>query len=240
VVSDRVIRCTLVATHFAVSAAQRATTTIPIVMVVSANPLERNHVHDLAQPEANITGTVTSFEAVEDKRLQLLQEAIPKVNRVAFLWNNKNIEVSKRLQTLGLPLGLRVIPIPFARPADLVPALHSGLEGKPEALLIQTDPITFDLRSTIITFALENRLPSFFGFTDDARDGGLIAYGVDLRNEYRRGAPYVDKILKGAKPSELPVDQSTQYQLVVNLKTARALGLDVPASIVARADELVE
>jgi putative ABC transport system substrate-binding protein len=114
------------------------------------------------------------------------------------------------------------------------------LEDKPEALLVQADPITFDLRSTIIAFALENRLPSFFGFTDDARDGGLIAYGVDVRNEYRRGAPYVDKILKGAKPSELPIDQSTQFQLVVNLKTARALGFDVPASIVARADELVE
>jgi putative ABC transport system substrate-binding protein len=159
---------------------------------------------------------------------------------VAFLWNNKNIEVPKRLQMLGVPLGVKVIPIPFAGPTDLVPALHSGLEDKPEALLVQTDPITFDLRSTIIAFALENRLPSFFGFTDDARDGGLISYGVDLRNEYRRGAPYVDKILKGAKPSELPIDQSTQFQLVVNLKTARALGFDVSASIVARADELVE
>lgn len=105
-------------THFAVSAAQRATTTIPIVMVVSANPLERNHVHNLARPEANITGTVISFEAVEDKRVQLLQ-AIPKVNRVAFLWNNKNIEVPKRLQMLGVPLGVKVIPIPFAGPTDL-------------------------------------------------------------------------------------------------------------------------
>lgn len=226
-------------TPAAVTAAQRATATIPIVMAITSDPTGRNHVRNLARPEGNITGPSIIFDLNYGKRLQLLREMLPNVSRVAIVWN-KNMTIPKGLEEEANSLGVRLQSLPFQGPDDLINALTAGMRERPEALLIIGDAVTFDKRGLIIAFAASNRIPAFYSFADEAVDGGLAGYGVNLRKEYRWVAPYVDKILRGAKPADLPVEQSTTYELVINLKTAKALGLTIPRSLLLRADEVIQ
>jgi putative ABC transport system substrate-binding protein len=231
-------------TPAAISAAQRVTSSIPIVMAITSDPVGFNFVRNLAHPEGNITGPAQLFDpTIDAKRLQLLKEMLPNVSRVGAIWNAKNYVLAliplKRLEAAASSLGVEVLSLPFQGPDDLESAFTAAVRERPQALVSVTDPVTFDKRAVIIAFAAAQRIPTIYFYTDEAVDGGLIAYGVNLREEYRRVAPYVDKILKGAKPADLPVDQSTKFELVVNLKAARPLGITVPQSILVRADRVI-
>jgi putative ABC transport system substrate-binding protein len=229
-------------TPAAVTAAQRATSSIPIVMAISFDPVGFNHVRNLARPEGNITGTSIVFDpTMGGKRLQLLKEMLPNVSRVGAIWNAKNnIITPKLLEAAAISLGVQIQSLPFQGPDDLENAFAVAMRERPQALMSMGDPVTFDKRAAIIAFAASQRIPTIYAFADEPVEGGLVGWGVNLRGEYRRAAPYVDKILKGAKPADLPVEQSTKLELVVNLKTARQLGITVPQSVLLRADRVIE
>ena len=229
-------------TNFAVTAAQRATSSIPIVMAIAVDPIGSNHVRNLAHPEGNITGTSIYFDpAMTGKRLQLLKEMLPNVLRVGVIWSaQSNIGTPKDLEAAANSLGVQIQSLSFQGPNDLENAFTAAVRERPQALFIQINPVTSDKRTAIIAFAATQRIPASYGFADEADVGGLVGFGVNLREEYRRVAPYVDKILRGAKPADLPVEQSTQVELVVNLKTARPLGITVPRSVLLRADRVIE
>jgi putative ABC transport system substrate-binding protein len=199
-------------------------------------------VRNLAYPEGNITGTSSTFDpTMHGKRLQLLKEMVPNVSRVGAIWNAKNnINTPELLEAAAIALGVRIQSLPFQGPDDLENAFAAAIRERPQALVSIVDPVTFDKRAAIIAFAAAQRLPAVYGYADEAIEGGLIALGPNLREEYRRAAPFVDKILKGAKPADFPVEQSSKFELVVNLKTARQLGIAVPQSVGLRADRVIE
>jgi putative ABC transport system substrate-binding protein len=229
-------------TAAAIAAAQGATRSIPIVMAITNDPIKFGFVKNLARPESNITGPSLNFVEMYDKRLQLLNEMLPHVSRIGVLWNAKNAygsnvqQVEEAARTLRIQLRL----LPFQGLNDIESALVGAARERCGALLVIGDPVTFDHRAAIISFAAAKRLPTFFNLSEAAYDGGLIAYGVNLREEYRRVAPYVDKILKGAKPADLPVEQPTKFELVINGKTAKALGIKIPNSILVQATKVIE
>jgi len=229
-------------TPAAITAAQRATSSIPIVMAITIDPIGFNNVRNLARPEGNVTGTSIYFDpTAAGKRLQLLKEMLPNLSSVGVIWNAKNnVNTPKQLEAAAISLGVQIQSLPFQGPDDLENAFAAALRERPQALLSMGDPVTFDKRAAIIAFAAAQRIPAVYGFADEAVEGGLLGYGVNLREEYRRAAPYVDKILKGAKPADLPVEQSTKIEIVVNLKTARQLGITVPQSVLLRADRVIE
>jgi len=229
-------------TPAAISAAQRATSSIPIVMAITSDPTKMGHVRNLARPEGNITGPSIVFDpTTAGKRLQLLKEMLPTLSRVGVIWNaTNNFITPKLLEAAASSLGLQIQPLSFQGPDDFESALSTAVRERPQALISMADPVTFDKRAAIIAFAAAQRIPAIYSFADEAVEGGLIGYGVNLREEYRRVAPYVVKILKGAKPGDLPVDQSTKVELVVNMRTARELGITVPQSLLLRADRVIE
>jgi putative tryptophan/tyrosine transport system substrate-binding protein len=223
--------------------AKRATQTIPIVVTAVGDPVAVGLVSNLARPEGNVTGMSLSNLAHIGKQLQLLKEAVPTVRRFALLWNRLNPGNAAALtatQAAAGALGVDLQPVAIRGPDDLQGALTAVVTGGAGALLIAPDPVTYLLRSSIIRFAALNRLPVMYNFREEVEGGGLMAYGADLLEHYRRAATYVDKILKGAKPADLPVEQPTKFELVINLKTAKALGLTIPPSVLARADEIIE
>ena len=226
----------------AIAAAQAATRTIPIVMAIVGDLSRYGFVKNLARPEANITGPTLFFRQLSDKRLQLLKEMLPNVSRIGVLWNAKNEYGTdvKQVEEAGKKLGIELKLLPFQGPSDLEMTLAGAVRERCAALLVLTDAVTFDHRAEILSFAAQKRLPTFHQFSEEAYEGGLAAYSVNLREEYRRAAPYVAKILKGAKPGELPVEQPTKFELVVNAKTAKALGIRIPQSILLRADKIIE
>ena len=228
----------------AVTAAKQATSTIPIVMAVSGNIIQNGLVRNLARPEGNVTGPSVVFDVgMTEKRLQLLKEMLPSVSRVGALLNRKASVTAvslKQLEAIAPSLGVQILPLPFDGPADIGRAFTEALRLRPEALVVVVDPAAFDKRAAIIAFAAEQRIPAIYTFADEALEGGFAAFGVNLREEYRRVAPYVDKILKGAKPGDLPVQQSTKVEFVVNLSAARKLGITVPQLLLLRADRVIE
>ena len=231
-------------TPAAITAAKRATSSIPIVMAITSNPTGFGFVSNLARPEGNVTGPVVYFDPFfSGKRLELLKEMLPNVSRVGILWDAKNKFTTydpKQLEADSKSLGVQLQSLPFQGPDDLENALTAAMRERPQALYITGDPVTFDKRATIISFSLAQRVPAIHTFPDEVVEGALMAYGVNLRKQYRRVAPYVDKILKGAKPADLPVEQTTSAELAINLKTAKALGIKVPQSMLLRADEVIE
>jgi putative ABC transport system substrate-binding protein len=229
-------------TPAAVTAAQRATTSIPIVMAINSDPAHFGHIQNLARPEGNITGPVMAFDAtVYEKRLQLLKELLPKLSRVGILWNAKNsVMTPKLLETAAISLGIRIQSLPVEDPDSLDNAFTAAVRERSQALIIFGDPFLFDKRAAIISFAAAKRLATVHIWTDEVLEGGLLAYGYNLREQYRRVVPYVDKILKGAKPGDLPVEQWDKYQIAINLKTAKALGITVPTRMLLRADRVIE
>ncbi len=224
-------------------AAEGATTTIPTVMVGVTQPVESGLVASLARPGGNITG-LSSFSAeVSAKRFELLKELVPGLNRVAVLWNPANAgkaadwrEVQAAARVLGVTLQSREVrgPDEFDRAFNVIS------KDRPDALFAVGDPLILQQRSQIVAFAARNHLPAIYEHRVYADAGGLVTYGPAFLELYRRAAAYVDKILRGAKPADLPVELPTKFELVVNLKTARALGLAIPPSLLLRADQVIE
>ncbi len=224
-------------------AAKQATSVIPIVMVGVGDPVGLGYVASLARPGGNITGLSSMSVDLGPKRLELLKETIPRVSRVGVMWNPgdpaRAIEL-RDTQAAADRLGLRLQSIEVRSPDEIERAFSAILRERPDALIVQQDPLTIAQRARIADLALKNRLPAISVFREFPEAGGLMAYGTNLADLYRRAATYVDKILKGARPADLPVEQPTRFELVINLKTAKALGLTLPQSILIRADHVIQ
>jgi ABC-type uncharacterized transport system substrate-binding protein len=225
-------------------AAMKATTTIPIVMANSADPVSAGLVGSLARPGGNVTGFAQDAgDEIFGKRLELLKETLQDLSRVGILWNPDFAPNRSRLTSMtetAVSLGLTLVPVE-ARGLDALEHAFPMMVGEhTQAFVVLGDAVLFDYRGQIAAMALRNRLPAISGAKEFAAAGLLLNYGVDFRDQYRRSAIFVDKIFKGAKPADLPIEQPTKFELVVNLKTAKALGLDVPPSLLARADEVIE
>jgi putative tryptophan/tyrosine transport system substrate-binding protein len=224
-------------------AAKRATATIPIVMTSAGDPLGTRLVSGLAKPGGNVTGLSLMSPDISGKRLELLEQIVPDVARVAIIWNASNpypALVFRQTESAARQLKLEVQSLEVRAPDDVNSALEAAVRQKANALITVEDPLTVNYRKQIADFAVKNRLPTMSGLREYADVGGLLSYGPALADLYRRAAGYVDKILKGAKPSELPVEQPTKFELVVNLKTAKALGLTIPPDMLAIADAVIE
>jgi putative tryptophan/tyrosine transport system substrate-binding protein len=227
----------------AIEATRQRTQTIPIVMIGPSDPLGAGFIASLARPGGNITGLTNQLGDTAEKQLQTLKEMRPGLSRIALLWNPDDAGsrlAAKAQLASGPQQGLIVEPIPIKTRQDLDVALAALARNPPEALLVHPTPIIFQHREAVVAFALRQRLPSFSASTGMARDGLLAGYAPDAVSVWRRAADFVDRILTGANPAEMPVEQPTKFELVINLKTARAIGLDVPPSLLARADEIIE
>jgi putative ABC transport system substrate-binding protein len=223
-------------------AVKRTTAEIPIIIAAAADPVGSGLVASLARPGGNVTGLSRQLTDTTGKRLELLQEIVPGLRRLAILFNGANPLVTLELdaaQAAARTLGLDVIRAEI-RHADDIPAAIDQLKGRAEALYVCIDPLVNTNGVRINTLALAARLPTMHSSRDNIEAGGAISYGPDISDLFRRAAEFVDKILHGAKPGDLPVEQPTKFELVVNLKVAKALGLTVPPELLARADEVVE
>ena len=224
-------------------AAKRATTTIPIVMTTAGDPVGSGLVSNLARPEANITGLSFMSPDLAGKRLQLLEEVVPRIARVAVLWDAANpypAREFKETERVAQTLGIEVQSLEVREPDDFAGAFDAMKRQQPDALFAIGDPLISDLRRQIVDFASAQRLPAAYSLREYVEAGGLMSYGASISDLVRRAPGYVDKILKGAQPGDLPVEQPTKFELIINLKTAKALGLTVPPSLLARADEVIE
>jgi len=227
----------------AVLAAKQATTTIPIVMGAIGDPLGSGIVTNLAHPGANITGSSSRAAQLELKRLQLLKEIVPGLSRVAMLFNPTNHYMPLALQSARhgaqmLHVSLAIYEVQDTTSLDA--AFVTLTKDRPDALMVPADAFLVSQRSPIAQFAIANKLPSVYTFREYIEAGGLIAYTPNYHDLFRRAATYVDKILTGAKPGELPIGQPTTFHLLINVKTARTLGLTVPRRLLAHADEVIE
>ena len=225
----------------AAQAAKAATSTIPIVMAGSADPVGLGLVASLARPGANVTGVTNSLgDGFNAKQLQLLKEAAPRISRVAVIMNDSSIEVTAfgHMQAASAALGVAVV----AFNSESSNEIDLDALGKLRADALYVFPNAINVRNSkaILAFAAENRLPAIYGDRDAAEAGGLMSYWTNWLELRRHAAVYVDKILKGARPADLPVEQPTRFELVINLKTARALGLTIPQSVLLRADEVIQ
>jgi putative ABC transport system substrate-binding protein len=212
-------------------------------MANSGDPVGTGLVTSLARPGGNLTGLSLLLPELGGKRLAVLREAVPKVARVAVLWNPTNAAKPlewKSTQDAAGTLGVRVTSVEVREPTDFAPAFAAIAKAHVDALMPLTEPLTRTHRSEISEFALKHRLPMIAEIRDFAEAGGLLTYGPSLVDLWRQAATYVDKILKGAKPGDLPVEQPTKFELVLNLKTAKALGLTIPQSVLIRADEIIQ
>ena len=226
--------------------AKQATSVIPIVAIGMADPVEDELITSLARPGGNVTGTTFLGPELVAKRLQLLREAVPQLSRVAVLWHPRAYtdrtmagmlkEIESAAQTLGIQLQL----VPAASPHDIADAFPAMIKERAAALTVFPSPMLYAEYPRIVKMASDNRLPAIYAAREGAAVGGLMSYGANLPDLSRQTATYVDKILKGAKPADLPVQQPTKFELVINLTTAKALGMEVPATLLGRADEVIE
>jgi len=224
-------------------AAKRATPTIPIVMVRVGDPVAYGLVASLARPGANLTGLSTDSTEVDGKRLELLKEILPSLSRVGVLLNPANPNTAlhwKQVQAAAEALHLKLERVEVKRAEDFDAAFAALARQRPRAFLMLGDLFLFAHRARIVTFATRQRLPAMYPTREFVDAGGLISYAASSSDMYRRAATYVDKILKGAKPADLPVEQPTRFELVVNMKTAKALGLTIPPSVLVRADQVIQ
>jgi putative tryptophan/tyrosine transport system substrate-binding protein len=225
-----------------VIAAKRATAVVPIVSAVMGDPVGTGLVANLARPGSNVTGLSVLTPDLAAKRLELLREVVPGLRRLAVLANVSNPisgpEMSE-VQAAAKALGLDVVTLEIRRTEDIAPAFET-LKGRAQALYVAGDPLVVAHRVSINTLALVARLPTNYNQREYVEAGGLMSYGVNWPDLFRRTAEYVDKILRGAKPGDIPVEQPTKFDLVINLNTAKALGIAVPPTLLARADEVIE
>ncbi len=227
----------------AIQAAQRATTTTPIVMVATGNPVGAGFVASLSRPGGNITGLSNLNVDLSSKYLELLRVAVPQLSRVAVLvhpGNPDNPLVLKNLQPGAQAIGVKVLPVEASTASQIEAAFGAMTRERAGVLIVLPDPLFLAQARQIAELAAKNRLPTMFSTRELPEAGGLMSYGQNNVEQFRRAATYVDKILKGAKPASLPVEQPTRFEFVINLKTAKALGLTVPPALLARADEVIE
>ena len=233
----------MVNTIASVRVAQQATRTVPIVFVATNDPLGSGLIASYARPGGNTTGLSTQNEDVVTKHLQLLRELLPHARRIAVLINPGNPSGPKlfaHLRTSALGLGIDAVAVEVATPQVLDAALGKVAQLRPEALLGVPDAMLASERDRIAAFAIKSRIPSFSTARENAASGALITYGFVQREQFRRAAIYVKRILAGAKPADLPVEQPNKFELVINLKTARALGITIPQELLLRADEVIQ
>jgi putative tryptophan/tyrosine transport system substrate-binding protein len=226
----------------AVIAAKQVTTTVPIVMEINSDPVETGLVASYARPGGNVTGFSPITHELAGKRLEILTEAVPGIRRVAALLDPIPAQVPhiREVQSASQALGLHLQPFEVRSPGDFAAAFAAVTADRPDAMLILGSPTTVIYRAQIIGFTAQARLPAMYDKREFMIDGGLMGYFPSRLEQARSTAAYVDKILKGAKPNDLPIEQPTRFELVVNLKTAAALGLTIPPSILGRADEVLE
>jgi len=235
----------IVATNdVAIAAVRRETQTIPIVMVLSADPAGAGFVASLARPGGNVTGLSTLSAETSGKRLELLREVVPALARVALLWSpdsRGNLLDYKETEAVARSLHVELQSVELYRAEDIDRAFSAVTNGHAQALIVPAgNPVSMARRDQVTSFAQRSRLPSIYGQRAYVDDGGLMSYGPSSADLYRRAAIFVDKILKGAKPADLAVEQPTKFELVINLKTAKALGITVPQSLLLRADEVIQ
>ena len=226
----------------AAQAARQATTTIPIVISGAGDAVGAGLISSLAHPGGNITGISDQAAELSAKRLELLKDAVPKASRIAVLWNADDLAMTLRyreVERAARILHVTVQPLGVREPEDFDTAFTAMTRNRPDAFFLVTDVLTTLNRRRIIDFAAAHRIPAMYEFDFLVRDGGLMSYGWDLDDNLRRAAVYVDKILKGTKPGDLPVEQPTRFYILINLKTAKALGLTIPQSLLGRADEVI-
>jgi putative ABC transport system substrate-binding protein len=226
-------------------AAMKATTTIPIVMTIGVDPVSAGFVASLARPGGNVTGLATDTGSeILGKRFELLKETLPNLSHVGFLFNPDGVlNRSRQTSSVGesaRALGLTLVPVEVRGLDALEQAFAIMVRERAQAFVMQGDGVLFNYRGQIAEMALRNRLPAASLQREYAEAGFLLTYGADIRDLYRRSAVFVDKIFKGAKPADLPVEQPTKFELVINLKTAKALGIIVPPTLLTRADEVIE
>jgi ABC-type uncharacterized transport system substrate-binding protein len=227
----------------AIRAAKEATTTIPIVMAVVVDPVVTGLVASFARPGGNITGLSVRTPELVGKQFGMLKELVPKVSRVAVLWNPANLGNPPQLRAAEVAartLGMRLQPLEARTPRELDSAFAAMTTEAAGAVVVLVDVMFIDHRTRIAALAATRRLPAVYGQVEHVGSGGLMAYAPNFLANYRRAAVYVDKILKGAKPGDLPIEQATKFELVINLKTAKALGLSIPPSLLQRADQVIE
>jgi putative ABC transport system substrate-binding protein len=236
---DLIVAVAAPATH----AAKQTTTMIPIVGIALSDPVGQGLAVSLVRPGGNVTGLASLFPELAAKRLELLRETLPRVSRVAVLWNSANPGNALQMEATKVAarvLGLRLQSVEVRGPDDFQGAFAAMTRARPEALLTLADPLITAYRTQIVAFAAKSRLPTMDPFRESVEVGGLMAYSVDVPDLFRRAATYVDRILRGAKPADLPIEQPTKFEFVINIKTAQALGLAIPQSILLRADRVVE
>jgi putative ABC transport system substrate-binding protein len=224
-------------------AAKQATSTIPIVMVYVGDPVGTGLVASLRRPGGNLTGVSDMATDLSAKRVELLREAVPRLSRLAVVWNSADPGMALRareIERAARALGVAVEPWSVRTPADFDPAFASIVKKPPDAMLVVAEILTVTHRKRLLDFAAAHRIPAMYEFGLFAKDGGLMAYGPDLLDGFRRGADHVDRVLRGTRPLDIPVEQPAKVGLVVNSKTARALGLAIPQSILVRADEVIQ
>ena len=228
-----------------IRAAKNATKTIPIVMSgVGADPVEAGLVESLARPGGNVTGITNLSTELGGKRLELLKEAVPKLARVAVLYEPANpasvLQAKEVLPVAARALRLTIQPWEVRGTDDFDRVFAAMGKQRPDGLYVLGGPLMYANQKRTIGFALKSRLPSVYSRREDIEAGGLMYYGADLADSYRRVAYYVDRILKGAKPADLPVEQPTKFELVINLKTAKQIGVTIPPEVLARANRLIK
>jgi len=227
-----------------IAAVKRQTRTIPIVMANSTDPVGTGFVASLARPGGNITGHSAMSPELSGKRLELLREVVPGLSRVAILWNpdiRGAVLDYRETEGAARALRLQLQSVEVSRVEDLDRAFSAVTAGRAEALIVPaTNPLAYANRGQIAKLAQQNRLPSMYGTKDYADAGGLMAYGPNAADQWRRAASYVDKILKGARPGDLPVEQPSKFELVINLNAAKALGLTLPPALLRRADHVIQ
>jgi putative tryptophan/tyrosine transport system substrate-binding protein len=226
----------------AVLAAKAVTTVVPIIFVGAGDPVGNGLVASLARPGGNVTGQSVQQPDSAGKRLELLREVVPDLRSLAIMTKvdaPASVREMDELRAMASALDLEVIVAEVRRAEDIAPAF-AALTGRPQALYVVTEPLLTANRIQINTFALAARLATMYTFRDNVEAGGLMSYGPSLLTQFRRSADQVDKILRGAKPADIPVEQPTKFDLVINLTTAKALGLTLPPSLLARADEVIE
>jgi putative ABC transport system substrate-binding protein len=228
-------------------AATQATRTLPIVFIGAGDPVTSGLVTSLARPGGNVTGSSILAPELVGKRLELLKQAVPRVSRVAVLWQpggglaeRTEMDMLKGAEVAARALGVRVQFVEARGPADFDGAFSEMTRARAGALTVLSTPMFGGERRRLVDLAAKNRLPTVYSFREYVDAGGLMSYGPDLADMFRRAATYVDRILKGAKPADLPVEQPTKFELVINLKTAKALGLTIPPSLLGRADEVIQ
>ena len=225
------------------AAAKQATTTIPIVMIGIGDPVRAGFVASLARPGGNITGNVVLGPGTGSKRLQLFKEAIPTISRIAFLWNPDNASNAayyEEIQRAAPVLGVKLLSVEVRSFNEFDSVFARMMRERPDALMMTADPLHELHVGWVIDFKAKNRLPGMFQSREDVVAGGLMSYGASRPDLFRRGATYVHKILQGAKPADLPVELPTKFEFVINLKTAKTLGLEFHPQLLARADEVIE